>query len=60
LLQQKKKQEDERNALHKEVVALKIMQANYEQIVKSQQSQPGMAENRVSDELKFHIVSSVH
>lgn len=57
LQQQKKKQEDERNALRKEVIALKIMQTNYEQIVKAQQTQPGHAETRVSDEIKFSVVS---
>lgn len=55
-MQQKKKQEEERNALRKEVVALKIMQANYEQIVKAHQTQPGHAEARVSDEAKFQVV----
>lgn len=59
LLQQKKKQEEERNALRKEVVALQIMKANYEQMVKSQQNQPGLADNRVSDELKFHVFQSI-
>lgn len=57
LQQQKKKQEEERNALRKEVVALRIMQTNYEQIVKAQQSQPGQTEMRVSDEIKFSVVS---
>lgn len=56
LLQQKKKQEEERNALRKEVVALRIMQANYEQIVKAHQTQPGHAEMRISDEMKFQVV----
>ncbi|XP_017771549.1 PREDICTED: max-like protein X isoform X2 [Nicrophorus vespilloides] len=55
LQQQKKKQEDERNALRKEVIALKIMQTNYEQIVKAQQAQPGQTELRVSDETKFSV-----
>lgn len=55
LQQQKKKQEDERNALRKEVVALRIMQTNYEQIVKAQQSQPGHTETRISDEVKFSV-----
>lgn len=57
LQQQKKKQEEERNTLRKEVLALKIMQTNYEQIVKAQQSQPGQAEMRVSDDVKFSVVS---
>lgn len=59
LLQQKKKQEEERNALRKDVVALQIMKANYEQMVKSQQNQPGLSENRVSDELKFHVFQNI-
>jgi MAX-like protein X len=58
-LQQKKKQEEERNALRKEVVALRIMQANYEQIVKAHQNQPGQAEMRVSDEAKFQLFQAV-
>ncbi|KAL2746511.1 max-like protein X isoform X1 [Vespula maculifrons] len=59
LLQQKKKQEDERNALRKEVVALRIMQANYEQIVKAHQTQPGHAEMRISDETKFQVFQAI-
>lgn len=59
LLQKKKKEEEERNALRKDVVALQIMKANYEQMVKSQQNQPGLTENRVSDELKFHVFQSI-
>lgn len=55
LQQQKKKQEEDRNALRKEVVALRIMQTNYEQIVRAQQSQPGQTETRVSDEVKFSV-----
>lgn len=56
LLQQKKKQEEERNALRKEVIALRIMKTNYEQIVKAHQTQPGHSETRVSDETKFQVV----
>lgn len=59
LLQQKKKQEDERNALRKEVVALRIMQNNYEQIVKAHQTQPGHSEMRVSDETKFQVFQAI-
>lgn len=59
LLQQKKKQEEERNSLRKEVTALRIMQANYEQIVKAQQAQPGHAVHRVSDETKFRVFQAV-
>ena len=56
MLQQKKKQEEERNALRKEVIALGIMKTNYEQIVKAHQTQPGHSETRVSDETKFQVV----
>ncbi|KAJ8952684.1 hypothetical protein NQ318_020999 [Aromia moschata] len=56
---QKKKQEEERNALRKEVVALRIMQTNYEQIVKAQQSQPGHTETRISDEVKFSVFQTI-
>ncbi|XP_067012156.1 max-like protein X isoform X3 [Anabrus simplex] len=55
LQQQKKKQEEERNSLRKEVVALRIMQTNYEQIVKAHQNQPGQTEMRVSDDTKFRV-----
>ncbi|PSN47517.1 hypothetical protein C0J52_02235 [Blattella germanica] len=52
-------QEEERNALRKEVVALRIMQANYEQIVKAHQNMPGQADMRVSDEIKFQVFQAV-
>lgn len=38
------------------MVALRIMQTNYEQIVKAQQTQPGHTETRISDEVKFSVV----
>lgn len=53
---QKKKLEEERNALRKEVVALRIMQANYEQMVKAQQIPMGHVETRIPDEEKFQMV----
>lgn len=56
LHQQKKKQDDERIALRKEVVALRIMQGNIEQIVKAHQATPGSADSRISDENKFCVV----
>lgn len=59
LLQKKRKEEDERNALRKEVIALRIMQTNYEQIVKAQQSQPGHTETRVSDDVKFQLFQAI-
>jgi len=59
LLQQKNKQEEERNSLRKEIVALQIMQANYHQMVKSQQNQPHHAESMVSDELKFLVFQNI-
>ncbi|XP_054721733.1 max-like protein X [Uloborus diversus] len=59
LIQQKKKQEDELNALRKEVVALNIMKQNYERIVKVHQSQPGQNNSKVSDEMKFQVFQAI-
>lgn len=59
LLQQKKKHEEELSALRKEVVALQIMKANYEQIVKVHQSQPGQNNNQISDEVKFQVFQAI-
>ncbi|KAM7282837.1 max-like protein X [Ixodes scapularis] len=59
LLQQKKKHEEELNALRKEVVALQIMKANYEQIVLVHQSQPGQNNNQISDEVKFQVFQAI-
>ncbi|KAG8201166.1 hypothetical protein JTE90_028825 [Oedothorax gibbosus] len=59
LLQHKKKQDDELNALRKEVVALQIMKANYENIVNIHQSQPNQNANKVSDEMKFQVFQAV-
>lgn len=53
---QKKRLEEERNALRKEVVALRIMLANYEQMVKAQQIPMGLVETRIPDEEKFKMV----
>jgi len=55
LTAQKKKQEEDLEALRKEVMALKIMKANYEHIVKTHQSSPTQGSNQVSDELKFQV-----
>lgn len=57
---QKKKLEEERNALRKEVVALRIMQANYEQMVKAQQIPLGHVEARIPDEEKFQMVIIIY
>ncbi|XP_070535429.1 max-like protein X [Ptychodera flava] len=57
--QQKKKQEDELSALRKEVMALKIMKANYEQIVKAHQNTPASGRNQISDEVKFQVFKSI-
>ncbi|KAI5637439.1 helix-loop-helix DNA-binding domain-containing protein [Phthorimaea operculella] len=55
LLQQRRRQEEERNSLRKDVVALRIMQANYEQIVKAQHSVPGHNEQLLTDQDKFAV-----
>lgn len=60
LQQQKKKQEEELQSLRKEVVALQIMKANYEKIVRlHQQSQPGLATNQIPDETKFEVFQAI-
>jgi hypothetical protein len=38
-------------------MALKIMKANYEHIVKAHQNTPQHGKNQVSDEVKFQVVS---
>lgn len=53
---QKEKYEDERNALRKEVVALRIMQTSYEDMVKAQHVTSGQVETRISDDVKFRVV----
>jgi len=59
LLQQKKKQEEDTESLRKEVMALKIMKANYEHIVQAHQSTPEAGQNQVSDELKFQVFQQI-
>lgn len=59
LIQQKKKQEDELDSLRKEVMALKIMKANYEHIVKTHQNTPVFGQNQVSDEVKFQVFQNI-
>jgi len=51
--------EEERNALRKEVVALRIMQTNYEQMVKAQQIPMGHIETRIPDEEKFLMFQNI-
>merc|ERR1719411_2096517 len=55
LANQKKKQETELSSLRKEVVALQIMRANYEQLVKAHQRAPQVQEDLVPDEVKFQV-----
>lgn len=55
---QKKKQEDEYAALQKEVTALQIIQSSYENMLLHHQQSPGRQETRVSDEMKFEVVSA--
>jgi len=59
LLQQKTKQEDELSVLRREVVALQIMKANYDQIVKAHQAQPGQADAQISDDIKFEVFRAI-
>nr|CAG4648359.1 EOG090X0H9E [Moina brachiata] len=56
---QKKKQEEELQALRKEVIGLQIMKSNYDQIVKANQTQSGQVENQVPDEVKFQLFQTI-
>lgn len=58
LNQQKKKLENEENKLKKDVKALKLIQKNYESITHNQQQTSGQVEARISDEMKFKLVSN--
>ncbi|XP_031456452.1 max-like protein X isoform X4 [Phasianus colchicus] len=50
LHKEKKKQEEEVSTLRKDVMALKIMKVNYEQIVKAHQDNPNEGKDQVSDQ----------
>ncbi|XP_068118034.1 max-like protein X isoform X1 [Hyperolius riggenbachi] len=59
LHKEKKKQEEEVNTLRKEVMALKIMKGNYEQIVKTHQSNPHEGTDQVPDQVKFSVFQGI-
>uniref|UniRef100_A0AAG5DSB3 BHLH domain-containing protein n=1 Tax=Anopheles atroparvus TaxID=41427 RepID=A0AAG5DSB3_ANOAO len=59
LLQNKKKLEEERASLQKEVMALRIIQKNYENMLQHQQTSPGRTEARLSDDIKFQVFKAI-
>uniref|UniRef100_A0A182T858 BHLH domain-containing protein n=1 Tax=Anopheles maculatus TaxID=74869 RepID=A0A182T858_9DIPT len=59
LLQSKKKLEEERASLQKEVMALRIIQKNYENMLQHQQTSPGRTEARLSDDIKFQVFKAI-
>ncbi|XP_028674501.1 max-like protein X isoform X1 [Erpetoichthys calabaricus] len=59
LHKEKKKQEEELSTLRKEVLGLKIMKANYEQIVKAHQNNPHQGRDQVSDQMKFNVFQGI-
>ncbi|XP_053855938.1 max-like protein X isoform X2 [Vidua macroura] len=59
LHKEKKKQEEEVSTLRKDVLALKIMKVNYEQIVKAHQDNPNEGKNQISDEVKFNVFQGI-
>ncbi|XP_029428507.1 max-like protein X isoform X1 [Rhinatrema bivittatum] len=59
LHKEKKKQEEEVSTLRKDVMALKIMKSNYEQIVKAHQNNPHEGKGQVSDQVKFGVFKSI-
>lgn len=58
LHQQKKKQEEEFASLQKEVLALRIIQKNYETMLQNQQQAPH-ADATLSEELKFEVLQNI-
>ncbi|KAM9255238.1 max-like protein X isoform 1-T1 [Cariama cristata] len=59
LHKEKKKQEEEVSTLRKDVMALKIMKVNYEQIVKAHQDNPNKGKDHISDEMKFNVFQGI-
>lgn len=59
LHQHKKKQDEEKASLQKEVMALRIIQKNYEHMLQQQQQSPGRTEARLSDEVKFQVFRAI-
>ncbi|XP_040291286.1 max-like protein X isoform X1 [Bufo bufo] len=59
LHKEKKKQEEEVSTLRKEVMALKIMKSNYEQIVKAHQNNPQEGTDQVPDQVKFSVFQGI-
>ncbi|XP_059494752.1 max-like protein X isoform X1 [Stegostoma tigrinum] len=59
LHKEKKKQEEELSTLRKDVMALKIMKANYEAIVKAHRNNPHQGKDQVTDQVKFSIFQSI-
>ncbi|KAG9474242.1 hypothetical protein GDO78_004514 [Eleutherodactylus coqui] len=59
LHKEKKKQEEEVSTLRKEVMALKIMKSNYEQIVKAHQNNPHEGTDQVPDQVKFSVFQGI-
>ncbi|XP_021233364.1 max-like protein X [Numida meleagris] len=59
LHKEKKKQEEEVSVLRKDVMALKIMKVNYEQIVKAHQDNPSEGKDQVSDQVKFNVFQGI-
>lgn len=58
LHQQKKKQEEEFATLQKEVMALRIIQKNYENMLQNQQAAPH-TETILSEDMKFEVLQNV-
>ena len=56
LSQQKKKEDEERILLQKEVMAMRIIQENYEQMLQNQQADSSLLGLVHSDDIKFQLV----
>jgi MAX-like protein X len=59
LSKEKKKQDEDLDSLRKEVMALKIMKTNLEELVRAHQSNPQQGQNQVSDDVKFSVFQQI-
>lgn len=59
LHQQQKKHDDDRITLQKEVMALRIIRANYQNMLQQQQESPGREETRLNDDVKFQVFKAI-
>lgn len=55
----KRKQDEERVALQKEVTGKRLIKNSYEQMLQNQQLAPGQTATRITDEVKFEVFQAI-